>query len=1358
MKRRAFIKSTGAAGLITVFDPSGVRQLVGTNIGSTLEKNFKDPPTSAFPQAFWFWMNGNVTKEGITLDLEAMKEVGIGGVINFDVGTGIPKGPVTYLSEEWRQLKKHAMEECDRLGLEFIMHNCPGWSASGGPWITPELAMQEITWSETYVAGGKQIQLNLPKPANRLNYYRDIAVIAFPSLEGEDLLQTVKPSSHDGPVDMNLLTGKDPKGVIVEPAQGEDAWLQFEFAQPYEAKLITFFISAIATDKTKMKPIDFGEPTSILLEASDDGIQFHTVIRINTGLETELLLGDKFIVFDLPVTKAKYFRLSSSGIRRYKQVQFSGITRLKNWFEKTNHRARNYMYVSDASTIERINDQVVPDGSVIHFDNILDISLLVDDGLLNWNAPAGNWTILRVGFTPTGALNHAAPDTGIGLECDKYNSSAITFHFTNMMKDLLPAMKPLAAKGKAGLEIDSYEAGGQNWTTGFEQAFANRWKYDIKKFLPVLAGGRIVDSADKTERFLWNVRRTQADMIAENYYGRFHELCHQYGITFYTEPYESGPMEEMQIGSKPDINMGEFWNGISSSAPAKTTILRTPKLASSAAHINGQKITGVESYTSEPDSARWQEYPFALKALGDKILTTGVNRMVIHRYAHQPHPSASPGMTMGPWGIHFDRTTTWWKQSKAWLSYLGRCQYMLQEGRFCADLLYFTGEDANMYTKAIPDDLKPRPPQGYSYDIINAETIFKSMKITNNKIVLTSGMTYRVFIFQDFKIITLALLKKLKELTLQGMILVGEKPVHSAGLADDDKEFVKIVKELWEDSIIAGEKKLGNGRLFWGQPLESVFRQLNIKPEFEYSSCSGDAPILYTHRELANEDVFFVSNQRRSYEELVCTFRTKNKQPETWDPVTGETRPIAFYELTGDRVRVPVNLEPYGSVFIVFRDRDASRHFQSMTRDNGIVVSTKNFPAVSGQSYMDIFNSFTIVFWAKPEINILLDPIFTMGAISQPWTEYYAIYPQSGYELSGDGHATCGIAVGRNGIAVWENAKTNPILVLAAPIAIAGWSHIAIKYERSVPGVYVNGKAVAKGKKSESIVHPAPEKANLKEVSSYYNGDMIKPMIYANALSEEDIKKLATKTPSFESSPFIIETAARRKRGLLISQNGNYALTDNVGKTLTFTISGIEKPVEIDGPWRVNFPSQLGAPPQISLPELIPLHQHSDAGVKYFSGTAVYSKSFSITNKFTGSKHWFLDLGRVEVIAEVNLNGHEFGILWKRPYQIDVTDYLQNGLNKLEVRVTNLWPNRLIGDEQVPDPDKFAPGGGTSGRAGLFSGNIEQLPDWYLNGRPKPVNGRIAFTTWKHYTKNAPLLESGLIGPVKLIQAAMKQL
>jgi hypothetical protein len=346
MKRRSFIKHTGAAGIMFVALPDEMIASSSQDSYSSLEQGFKNPPASAHPQVYWFWMNGNVTREGITLDLEAMKRIGVRGVFNFDVGTGIPKGPVEYLGKEWLELKKHTIKECARLGIEFVMHNCPGWSASGGPWITPDLSMQQLTWSEAYIAGGKEISILLPKPAERLNYYRDVAVVAFPSLEGEELLQSVKISSRNVTIERKKLYGDSGDGAVVYPAENnQPAWLQFEFAGQYEARQISFFISAIPVEGEATKPLDFGERTSVVLESSNDGQQFNKVTAINTGLDTELLLGYKYIVFDIPVTKAKFFRLTSTSARKYKQVQFSGITRLKNWMEKTNLRGRSNAYV-----------------------------------------------------------------------------------------------------------------------------------------------------------------------------------------------------------------------------------------------------------------------------------------------------------------------------------------------------------------------------------------------------------------------------------------------------------------------------------------------------------------------------------------------------------------------------------------------------------------------------------------------------------------------------------------------------------------------------------------------------------------------------------------------------------------------------------------------------------------------------------------------------------------------------------------------------------------------------------------------------------------------------------------------------
>jgi hypothetical protein len=1366
MKRRTFIKRTGTAGIISFIRPSDIVDFFKHNQPATFESNFRNPTASSYPQNMWFWVNGNVSKEGITQDLEAMKRVGISGFFNFDVGTGIPKGPVNYLSKEWVELKKHAIREAQRLELEFVMHNCPGWSASGGPWITPELAMQQITWSETFIRGESQINLYLPKPPNRLDYYRDIAVIAFPSLEREDLLQTVRIRSSDAGFNNEILSGKhQEEGMVVHaPGENQPAWLQFEFVEPYEVKQLTFFISAISSETTKNIPLEFGERTSILLEASNDGVQFHQVTPINTGLETELLISDKFIVFDIPVTSAKYFRFTSSKTRRYRQVQFSGITRLKNWMEKANHRTRTSTYVSESSTIEQNNEQNVPSASIVDFDAVLDISkYLHEDGFLKWNAPAGNWTILRIGFTPTGVPNRSAPDTGVGLECDKYSKHAFQFHFNKMLEQFLPVIKELTVKGKMGLEIDSYEAGAQNWTIGFEDIFRKSRGYDLKKYLPVLAGGRIVSNVDLTERFLWDLRKVQADLIANNYYGYFHELCKQHGITAYMEPYESGPMEEMQIGSRADVNLGEFWSGVFTVEPIKRPFRRSLKLASSIAHTNGQKIVGAEAFTSDPDSARWQQYPFALKALGDKAFVNGINRLIIHRFAHQPHSTATPGMTMGPWGIHFERTTTWWNQSNAWLKYLARCQHMLQQGRFVADLAYFSGEDANMYTRTTPEELTPPPLEGYDYDMINAETIFKYARMINGQLTLPNGVTYKIFVLQNYKAITLALLKKLRDMVKEGLVLIGAKPERSAGLKDYSKEdinFKNIVHELWgdvnSDTII--EKKFGNGIVYWGKPLSEIFSSLNINPDFEFTSRSGDAPVIYTHRKTNDTDIYFISNQRRSFEELVCTFRVNNKRPELWNPATGEITTIAVYDLIEDRIQLPVLLEPYGSAFIIFRGAVSLNRIISVHKNNEPLLTSKHFPLSKPDLHKDIANNFTITFWAKPEINIVLNPYFIMGSISHPWTEFYAIYPAAGKGLYGEGHGICGVTVGRNGVAVWENVADTPELVLPAPVAISGWSHIAITYNGALPSVYVNGRLIQKGKKSPNIIHPAYDKAYLMQGASYFNGDMSKPALFNEVLSEDRIRMFSKETPQVNGTGFIVEMNGYNRPSFMIRENGNYILQGRNGKSFSVSVSDIETPLEIKGPWHVTFQPGLGAPSAVTLQDLISLHKHPADGVKYFSGTATYTKKFSFSKKPSEKKHYFLDLGRVEVIAEVKLNGKDFGVLWKRPYQINVSTALKDGLNSLEIKVTNLWPNRLIGDEQLPDPDKFAPGGNASGLEGLTGGYIEQLPDWYTRNKPKPNDGRVCFTTWKHYLKTSPLLESGLIGPVTIRQAILKEI
>ncbi len=1295
-------------------------------------------------------MNGNVTADGITRDMEAMKQAGVAGFQIFDVGTGIPQGPVVYLSDEWLKLMQHAAKEAERLGLEFDMHNCPGWSSSGGPWITPEMSMQRLVWSETHVVGGQALDVALPRPFTKLNYYRDAMVLAFPSLEGEirsmrDRLSAV--TSSGGAVDASLLTDGDlAKGAEVRPAAaGQPAFLQLEFTEPFEARSIALMTAPLAAPGGGGGGGPFGPGARpMALEASDDGSQFRKVCDIPGGGGRFRRGAEVPAVVDFAPVKVKYFRLVSQQPFSVAELQLIAGARLTDWVYKSNLSIRAGAW-GNAPEANRPSAGV-PRGAIIDPNSVIDISKHMDaSGQLKWQAPQGNWTILRIGHTPTGITNNAAPTTGLGLECDKFSRAAYDFHFKRMFDKLLPSLKPLAAKGLLGALIDSYEVGPQNWTVEFPQEFRKRRGYDLVKYMPAMTG-RVVGSVEIAERFLWDVRRAQADLIADNYYGHFAELCRENGIKSYTEPYDGGPFDEMQIGSRVDVPMGEFWVG----GGQFDSDCRRVKLATSVAHVNGRPVVGAESFTGMATFSKWQEYPYSMKAQGDWMYTLGLNQFIFHRYALQPHPTALPGMTMGPWGFHFDRTNTWFQQGKTWLEYVARCQSLLRQGQFVADLAYFTGEDCPLRNPARAD-LVPPQPSGHDYDTLHAEAL-QRMKVADGRLALPGGMSYRVLVLPDSRTITLEALRKIRELVEQGACVVGPKPEKSPSLVDypaGDGEVARIAGEVWGnmDGKAVTEHSFGKGRVFWGLPLRAVLDKLSTPPDFECTARSGDAAINYIHRSVGGAHLYFVANRRRRSEDLVCTFRAGNLKPEFWNAVTGEIVPAPIYEVSQGRVRVPLRLDPAGSVFVVFRSPAPARRLHSVARDGVAVAATEPFPAPERGRHRGVVNTFTLGVWVKPELDVSL-PAEGGGRMIFLRNTNWVICPPAGETLYGGGHVACGLVAGRNGVAVYERGRGSPTPALVAPMPLAGWTHLAVVYKDGAPSLYVNGKLTRQAKGSGKQVHPGLGEAFQSEGASFFEGDMSEPQLLPEALGAEQIQKLAAAgTPPPEEPP-AFEPAAGGKNGLRFWQEGKYTLCDSANRTSALQISGLGKPVDVAGPWKVAFPPNLGAPPEVTLPELISLHRHADAGVKYFSGTATYSRRFTAPPGSTGGgKRLFLDLGRVEVLAEVIVNGKDLGTFWKPPYRVDITEAVRSGENELEVRVTNLWPNRLIGDEQLPPENEYGGGGGMGGFGG---GAIQKLPDWYKEGKPKPPGGRVTFTTWKHYNKDSALLESGLIGPVRL--------
>jgi hypothetical protein len=789
--------------------------------------------------------------------------------------------------------------------------------------------------------------------------------------------------------------------------------------------------------------------------------------------------------------------------------------------------------------------------------------------------------------------------------------------------------------------IDSYEVGGQNWSSEFRAEFKKRRGYDPLPMLPVFTG-RVVDSPGISERFLWDMRRTIADLFAENYYGYFTELCHQSGLKSSFEPY-TGPYESLQCGRSADVVMGEFWGGTQGDPSVK--------LAASVAHIYDKSVVGAESFTSAPEFARWLQDPWAIKPLGDLMYCTGLNRYIFHRYAMQPWTNRWPGMTMGQWGFHFERTLTWWEQAKTWLDYVARCQFLLQQGRYVADAAYFCGENA---PSEMPD-IVPSLPPGYEYDAINSDVLLHRARMRKGRLTLPGGAAYSVLVLpQDELDMTPELLRRIGGFVRDGLTVVGPKPQHSPSLEDFPKCDAKVkslADDLWGDcdGTRITEHSAGRGRIVCGRTMAGVFAEENLKPDFEFK---GDLPgtrLVYCHRIAAGADIYFVSNQRRDFASADCTFRVSGKSPQLWRADTGEIEPAPIWIEQDGRITVKVPFEPGGSLFVIFRPQ---------TRGPDHIIEARGPTADSTPP-------------PAPRIEIT----------------------QATYEAEDGGGS---------------------MDVTGQMVELIGQGETEITASNARFGH-----------------DPAPNHAKRLRVNYTLDGKPQTQTVGENALLR------LPEMPGGPGPAWSISSEAGRT-WLTTSTNGSFEFRTAEGKLLRIAVSPVPAPISLNDSWDLTFPPNWGAPPEVKLDKLISWTDHDDPGVRYFSGTATYEKELEIPDDFlNASREIWLDLGTVKNFADVSLNGHPLVTLWKPPFRVNLTGVAQRGKNRLQIKVTNLWPNRLIGDEQLPDDREW------SGK------QLKSWPQWLLEDKASPT-GRLTFTTWHHWTKTDALLPSGLIGPVQL--------
>ena len=835
---------------------------------ASIEQGFRSIPDSVQTGVYWYWISDNISKEGVERDLEAMKVAGINRAFIGNIGIdGIPYGDHKLLSFEWWEVLHAALKKATELNIEIGIFNSPGWSQSGGPWVKSSQAMRYLASSDTIVAGPGCMQLTLPSVGKD---EQDVCVIAYPALD--------KPVAEKSWA-INKKSGQSSSSVLVFDKEATVRTLIYRVNTPFKTTAKLWVKKGGKEELLRQFVIDRSNPA------------------LNVGF-----VPYAPVVISLPETSASQFRLemseegeaagnvtltSSPMMERYPEKSLAKMfqTPLPMWDD---YLWEKQPAVSDASLM------VSPDA----IKNVTEFS---KNGVLDWEVPEGKWVIRRMAMLPTGVTNSPASPEATGPEIDKMSKKHVAFHFDAFIGDILKRIPEVDVQ-------DSYETGGQNWTDDMISVFKERYGYDPVSYLPVLEG-TVVGNPDISDRFLWDLRRLIADRVSYDYVGGLRDVCHQHGLTTWLENYGHWgfPGEFLQYGGQSDEIAGEFWSEGSLGDIEN-------RAASSCGHIYGKRRVWAESFTS--GGPAFGRYPYQMKQRGDRFFTEGINSSLLHVYIHQPFEDREPGLDAW-FGNEFNRKNTWFSQMDVFTGYLKRCNFMLQRGDYVADVAYFIGEDAPKMTGICTPEL----PAGYSFDYINGEVLLQRASVEDGRIVLPSGMKYRLLVLPQLETMRPEILQKIKELLQAGACVIGPAPKYSPSLSDypaADRKVQALASELWGDQT-ESVRTIGKGRLFMpATSLQPVLEALNVKPDMRVNS---GTPVLFIHRATDEGDIYFISNQSETPVDINPSFRVAGKLPELWNPLTAEIRLLPEFTCADGVTTVPVRLEGFESSFIIFRKK-----------------------------------------------------------------------------------------------------------------------------------------------------------------------------------------------------------------------------------------------------------------------------------------------------------------------------------------------------------------------------------------------------------------------------------------------------
>jgi hypothetical protein len=454
--------------------------------------------------------------------------------------------------------------------------------------------------------------------------------------------------------------------------------------------------------------------------------------------------------------------------------------------------------------------------------------------------------------------------------------------------------------------------------------------------LPVLTKGLVVNSHDESNRFLWDFRNVIAELIRENYWEVMYKLAHNKGIKVLSEGsgmqhYLYDPMKYMQHS---DIPMGEFW--------VNEGVVRADcKNAATMAHLNNQKVVAAEAFTAGGKDI-WKTTPKDLKAIGDHAFSVGVNQFVLHSYVHQPYEKA-PGFTLNNWGSCFQRLNSWFPYAQGWMKYLQRCQYMLQQGELVTDVCYFIGEGIPAYL-GLRNELSPSIPIGFDYDGIDSKNLQK-LEVNNGKIKLPGVASWSVLVIRDYEKITPEILSKVIQLVEQGSTVYMGKPVQSPSLINykySDSEINRIANKVWNNATDSKQTKIiryGKGEIYFNYSLSDILSEKKLTPDFNYYVDDSANELKYNHRKVANNDIYFISNNGKKKFTARLQFRQTDRKPIILNPVNGEYYSIPFVE-NKNSTEIELLFNQFDSYFVVFGDFKMVRKLKNHSIIDSVLFDT----------------------------------------------------------------------------------------------------------------------------------------------------------------------------------------------------------------------------------------------------------------------------------------------------------------------------------------------------------------------------------------------------------------------------------